>query len=203
MEGFSFLGKKTYEALALTRWLDTSEHPVQGHPELPVETAAEIKIISKRDTVPSDQLLRSNLVQQELSRLNINSLSLLDKTVQVTSNVIRTLGGLMEREGTRDGPEWSAAMASLTVREKSRIKPSRRHHSENERYCRTVVQRLVFSIPQRVLMRTSYRLKEQDIGTQRKTVIFEEPDQEWVEVESKYQADKVFSGSWKSKKNAM
>ena len=115
-EGFSFLNKETYEALPLTRWLDKSGHPIPGHHELPVEKAAEIKILSKKDPVPLDLLLRSNLVQQELSRLNINSLSLLDKTVQFTPQV-RMLGELLEREVTRDEPEWAAAMASLTVSE--------------------------------------------------------------------------------------
>ena len=77
-EVFSFLDKGTYEALPLTRWLDKSGHPITGHPELPVEEAAETKIRSKKDPVPMDLLLRSNLVHQELSRMNINSLSLLD-----------------------------------------------------------------------------------------------------------------------------
>ena len=64
MEGFSFLDKETYTALALTRWLDKSGHPIPGHPELTVEKAAEIKkILSKRDPVPLDLLLHSNLVQ--------------------------------------------------------------------------------------------------------------------------------------------
>ena len=40
--------------------------------------------------MPLDLLLRSNLVHPELSRMNINSLSLLDKTVQVTPQVIQT-----------------------------------------------------------------------------------------------------------------
>ena len=53
-EGFSFLDKETYEALPLTRWLDKSGHPIPGHPELPVEKAAEIKILSKEDPVPLD-----------------------------------------------------------------------------------------------------------------------------------------------------
>ena len=97
-EGFSFLDKETYEALPLTRWLDKSGHPIPGHPELPVEKAAEIKILSKEDPVPLDLLLRSDLVQQELSRMSINSLSLLDKTVQVTPQVMRMLGGLLESD---------------------------------------------------------------------------------------------------------
>ena len=43
-DGFSFLDKETYDKVPLTRWLDKSRHPIPGHPELPVETAAEIKI---------------------------------------------------------------------------------------------------------------------------------------------------------------
>ena len=120
-EGFSFLDKETYEALPTTRWLDKSGHPIPGHPQLPVEKAAETKILSKRVPVPFDLLLRSNLVQQELSHY---SLSLLDKTVQVTPQVMRMLVGLLEREVTRDDPEWAAAMASLTVSKKVKTMPS-------------------------------------------------------------------------------
>ena len=148
-EGFSFLDKETYETLPLTRWLDKSGHPIPGRPELPVEKAAEIKILSKKHPVPLDLLLRSNLVHQELSRMNINNLSILDKTVQVTPQMMRMLGGLLEREVTRDDPEWAAAMASLRVSEKANIMPSRRQHKENERDCRTIVQQLVSSIPPR------------------------------------------------------
>ena len=163
--------------------MDKSGHPIPGHPELSVEKAAEIKILSKEDPVPLDLLLRSNLVQQELSRMNINSLSLLDKTVQVTPQVMRMLGGLLETEVTRDDPEWKAAVASLTVREKVKIMPSRRQHEENERDCRTIVQQLVSSIPHEVLTSTSYGRKEQGSNTRRKTVTFVDQDKEGVEVE--------------------
>ena len=88
----------------MTRWLDKSGHPIPGHSELPVKKAAEIKILAKKDPVPLDLLLHLNLVQQELSRMNINSLSLLDKMVQVTPQVMRTLGELLEREVTKDDP---------------------------------------------------------------------------------------------------
>ena len=57
-EGFWFLDKETYKALPLTRWLDKFGNPIPGHPELPVEKAAEIKILSKKDPVPLDLLLR-------------------------------------------------------------------------------------------------------------------------------------------------
>ena len=122
-----------------------------------------------------------NLVEKELSRTNIYILSLLDKTVQVTTLVM--LGGLLEKEVTRDDPEWAAAMASLTVSEKVKIKPPRRQHKENERDCRTIVQQLVSSIPQNVLTSTSYKRKEQVKGRQRKTVTFEDQDQKREEAE--------------------
>ena len=47
--------------------------------------------------------------------MNMKSLSLLDKTVQVTSEEMRMLGGLLEREVIRDDREWAAAIALLTV----------------------------------------------------------------------------------------
>ena len=50
-----------------------------------------------KDPVPLDLLLRSNMVQQELSRININSLSLLDKTVQVAHEAMSMMGGLLEK----------------------------------------------------------------------------------------------------------
>ena len=115
--------------------------------------------------------------------MNINSLSLLDKTVQVTPQVMRMLGGLLEREVTRDDPEWTAAVTSLTVREKVKIMPSRRQHEENERDCRTIVQQLVSSIPHEVLTSTSYGRKEQGSNTRRKTVTFVDQDKEGETVE--------------------
>ena len=130
-----------------------------------------------------DLLLRSNLVQQELSRMNINSLSLLDKPVQVTPQVMRMLGGLLEREVTRDEPEWAAAVASLTVSEKVKIVLSRRQHKENERDCRTIVQQLVSSIPHEVLTSTSYARKEQGNDTQKITVTFLDQNKEGEKVE--------------------
>ena len=74
-------------------------------------------------------------------------------------------------------------MASLTVSEKIKIKPSRCQHKENERYCRTIVQQIVSSILQNVLTSTSYKRKEQVKGTQRKTVTFEDQDQKGQKVE--------------------
>ena len=157
--------------------------------ELLVEKAAEIKILFKTDPVPLDLLLLSNLVQQELSSTNINSLSILDKKVQVTPQVMRMLVGLLEREVTRDDPEWAAAVASLTVRENVKIMPSRRQHKENERDCREIVQQLVSSIPHEVLASTSYGRKEQRNDTRKKTVTFEDQDRDSEKNERKLVQD--------------
>ena len=78
-DGFSFMDKEIYDKLPLTRWLDKSGRPIPGHPELPVETAAELKVLARGDPVPLDLLVRSNLVQQELTRLGINSKALLNR----------------------------------------------------------------------------------------------------------------------------
>ena len=177
-----------------------SGHPIPGHPELPVEKAAEIKILSKEDPVPLDLLLRSNLVQQELSRMNINSLSLLDKTVQVTPQVMRMLGGLLEREVTRDDPEWTAAVALLTVSDQVKIMPFRRQHEENERDCRTIVQQQVSSIPHEILTSTSYGRKEQESSKRRKTVTFVDQDKEGEKVEQNLLQD-CLSGETNDEKN--
>ena len=84
---------------------------------------------------------------------------------------------------TRDDPKWAAAVASLTVREKVKIMPSRRQHEENERDCRTIVQQLLSSIPHEVLTSTSYGRKEQRSNTRRKTVTFVDQDKEGEKVE--------------------
>ena len=150
--------------------------------------------------MPLDLLLRSNLVQQELSRMNINSLSLLNGTVQVTPQVMRMLGRLLEREVTRDDPEWAAAMASLTVSEKLKIMLSIRQHRDNERDCRSIVQQLVSSIPQEILTSTSYGQKEQGGSNRKKTVTFVDQDKEGKKVEQSRLQD-YLSGETNDEKN--
>ena len=64
-----------------------SGHPIPRHPELQVETAVEIRMLARGNPVPLHFLVRSNLVQQELNRLGINSKSLINRTVNVTPDV--------------------------------------------------------------------------------------------------------------------
>ena len=117
-----------------------------------------------------------------------------------TPEVMRMLGGLLEREVTRDDPELAAAVASLTVSEKVKIMPSIRQHKDNERDCRSIVQQLVSSIPQEVLVSTSYGRKEQGNDTRMKTVTFEDQDGEGEKVERKLEQD-FLSGETNGEKN--
>ena len=90
---------------------------------------------------------------------------------------------------TRDEPEWAAAMASLAVSEKVKIMPSIRQYKDNERDFRSIVQKLVSSIPHEVLTSTSYGRKEQGNDAQKKTVTFEDQDRESEKVERKLVQD--------------
>ena len=90
-DGFYFLDKDTYDKLPLTRWLDKSGHPIPRHPDLPVETVSEIKVLARGEPVLLVLLVRSNLVQQELTRLCINCIALLNWTVNVAPDVMEFL----------------------------------------------------------------------------------------------------------------
>ena len=155
-DGFSFLDKETYDKLPLTRWLDKSGHPIPGHPDLPVETAAEIKLLARGEPVPLDLLVRSNLVQQELTRLGINSIALLNKAVNVAPDVMGKLRDLLDREVDRHDREWMETMQRLTVTERTAKRPVSIRSRGVERDCRSIVNQLVTSMPKEVLLRTSF-----------------------------------------------
>ena len=101
---------------------------------------------------------------------------------------------------TRDDPEWTAAVASLTVSENVKIMPSRQQHEENKRDCRTIVQQLVSSIPQEILTSTSYGQKGRESGKQKKTVTFVDREKEGKEVEQNLLQD-YLSGEKDEEKN--
>ena len=141
-DGFSFLDKETYDKLPLIRWLDKSGHPLPGNPELPVETAAEIKILARGP--------------QELTRLGINSIALLNKTVNVAPDVMGKLRDLLDKEVDRNDLEWIETMQRLTVTEKTEKRPVIIRGRDVEQDCRSIVNQLVTSIPKDVLLRTSF-----------------------------------------------
>ena len=120
-DGFSFLDKETSDKLPLTRWLDKPGHPIPGHTELPVETAAEIKVLARSDPVPLDLLVRSNLVQQELTRLGINSIALLYRTVNVAPVVMGKLRDLLDRGVDGHDRERMKTVQRLSVTERTEM----------------------------------------------------------------------------------
>ena len=155
-DGFSFLDKETYDKLPLTKWLGKSGHLIPGHPDLPVETAAEIKLLARGEPVPLDLLVRSNLVQQELTRLGINSMPLLNRTVNVAPDVMGKLRDLLDREVDRHDREWMETMQRLTVTERTEKRPVSIGSRGVVRDCRSIVNQLVSSMPKEVLLRTSF-----------------------------------------------
>ena len=148
-DGVSFLDEETYDKLPLTRWLDKSGHPIPGHSELPVETAVEIKMLAKIDPVPLDLLVRSNLVQQDLTRLDI--IALLNMTVNVAPDVMLKLRDPLDREVERHDHEWMETMQRLTITEKTEKRPIAFWSREAELDCLSIVNQLVSSIPKDAL----------------------------------------------------
>ena len=169
-DGFSFLDKETYDKLPLTRWLDKSGHPIPGHPDLLVETVAEIKVLARGEPVPLDLLVQSNLVQQELTRLGINSMALLNRTVNVAPDVMEKLRDLLDREVDRHDRERMETMQRLTVTERTEKRPVSIRSRGVERDCRSIVNQLVSSMPKEVLLRTFFT----EYGTLNQTQATEE-----------------------------
>ena len=126
------------------------------HPDLPVETAAVIKVSARSEPVPLDLLVRSNLVQQELTRLGINSLALLNMTVNVAPDVMGKLRDLLDREVDRHDCEWMETMQRLTVTERTEMRPVSIRSRGVEWDCRSIVNQLVSLMPKEVLLRTSF-----------------------------------------------
>ena len=135
-----------------------------------METAAEIKVLARGEPVPLDLLVRSNLVQQELTRLGINSVALLNRTVNVAPDVMGKLRDLLDREVDRHDREWMETMQQLTVTERTEKRPVSIRSRGVARYCRSIVNQLVSSMPKEVLLRTSFT----DHGTLNHTQATEE-----------------------------
>ena len=121
-----------------------------------MEKALEIKVLARGEPVPLDLLVRSNLVQQELTRLGINSIALLNRTVNVAPDVMGKLRDLLDREVDRHDREWMETMQRLTVTEKTEKSPLIIRGRDMERDCRSIVNQLVTSMPKDVLLRTSF-----------------------------------------------
>ena len=63
------------------------------------------------------------MIQQELTRLGINSIALLNRTVSVTPDVMGKLRDLPDREVDRHDCEWMETVQRLTITEKTEKRP--------------------------------------------------------------------------------
>ena len=103
-----------------------------------METAAEIKMLAGGDPVALDLLVRSNLVHQELTRPGINSIALVNMTVNVAPDVMGKLRDLLDREVDRYDHEWMDTMQRLTITERTEKRPVTMRSGDVERDCRSI-----------------------------------------------------------------
>ena len=81
-----------------------------------------MNILAKGDPVPLDFLLQSNLTQQQLASLRFNSKSMLNKTMNVKSDVMCKVRDMLDRDvKRRQNHEWAETMGRMTVTEKTQI----------------------------------------------------------------------------------
>ena len=113
-----------------------------------METAAEIIVLARGHPVP--------LGLQELTRLGINSITLLNRTVSVVPDVMGKHRELSDREVDRQDHEWMETMHWLTITERTEKRPVTIRIWDNARDCRSIVNQLMNSMPKYVLLRTSY-----------------------------------------------
>ena len=114
-------------------------------------------MLSRGDPVPLDLLVQPNLVQQELTRLGINSTALLNKTVKVAPDVVLKLRDLQDREVEWHDHEWLDTMRRLTIIERTEKRPVTIRSRDIVRDSRSIVNQLVNSMPKDVLLRTLHR----------------------------------------------
>ena len=112
--------------------------------------------MARGDPVPLDLLVRSNLVQQELTRLGLNSIAVLNRTVNVAPDVMWKLRDLLDREVDRHDREWMETIQQLTVTERTEKRQVTIRSRDVEQDCRSIVNQLVTSMPKDDLLRTSF-----------------------------------------------
>ena len=94
-------------------------------------------MLSQGDPVPLNLLVRSNMVQQELTRLGINSIALLNKTVNVARDVMSKIRDLLNREVERLNHEWMETMQRLSITERTEKRPVTIRSRDVVRDCRS------------------------------------------------------------------
>ena len=82
-------------------------------------------------------------MQQEPTRLGINSIALLNRTVIEAPDVMGKLRDLLDREADRHDREWKETVQRLTVIERMEKRQVTIRSRDVERDCRSIVNQLV------------------------------------------------------------
>ena len=88
--------------------------------------------------------------------MGINSIALLNRTVNVAPDIMGKHQDLLDREVERHYREWMETMQRLTVTEKTEKGPVIIRGRDVEWDCRSILNQLVTSMPKDVLLRTSF-----------------------------------------------
>ena len=98
--------------------------------------------------------------------LGINSIALLNRTVNVAPDVMGKLRDLLDREVDRHDREWMETMQRLTVVEKTEKRPVIICSRGVERDCRLIVNQLLNSMPKNFLFRVKSRRSQGQVDIQ-------------------------------------
>ena len=156
-DGFSLLDKETYYSLPLTRWLDKSKKPIEGHPELPAEH--ETKENFKRKTgMPMETMLKSKIVRETLKTKSYNLGEVETRRLTIGEDLRKLLEKLADnkpivRNNDKDKPEVII------------LKRGDAAHGEDSTIGKQpddkeIVRTLVEKIPEDILRRTTFRKKK-------------------------------------------
>ena len=94
-DGFSFMDKKTYDSLPLTRWLNKSGKPIEDHPESPKEHP-EKKILKKTRVTQIGIMLKSKIVRETLKAKGYDLNQEETRYTQIDEDLMRLLEKLAD-----------------------------------------------------------------------------------------------------------
>ena len=156
-DGFSFMDKKTYDSLPLTRWLDKSGKPIEDHPELPKEPP-EKTIFKKNRGMPIGIMLKSKIVNETLKAKGNDLNQVETGEAQIDNDLMRLLKKLADnkpviQEKGKEEPEVTILRKSGIVSDEKTTKVTNPDGKE-------VVQSLVEKIPDDILEQTQVRKKK-------------------------------------------
>ena len=156
-DGFSFMDKKTYDSLPLTRWLDKSGKPIEDHPELPNERP-EKTILKKFQKLPMVIMIKSKILRETLKAKGYNLSQVETGRAEIDEDLRRLLEKMADnkpvvKEKGKEEPEVTILRRNDTDGSEDSLKEKKTDGKE-------LLQSLVERIPEDILERTMVRKKK-------------------------------------------